>query len=356
MDTQLRRARERQRELEHLLQDPSIAHDRNRIAQLSKELADLHNALHYADELAQLTTTAAATRELAAASFDTELRSLAEKELTELDAKSNSLRAKILEIIDPPDPRDRKDIIIEIRSGAGGDEASLFAAQLFRMYVRYAERRGWSIQLVSESRTSVGGYKEVVFELRNGPAFRDLKYESGVHRVQRVPATEKSGRVHTSTVTVVVLPEADEVDVALDPKDLEITATTSRGHGGQSVNTTYSAIRVRHKPSGIIVSCQDERSQLQNREKALRILRARLLDAQEQHRQREASLTRKSLIGSGDRSEKIRTYNIPQDRITDHRMKKSFYGITNILNGNLDSIITELRSAELTERSHTKQP
>jgi peptide chain release factor 1 len=214
------------------------------------------------------------------------------------------------------------------------------------MYTRYAERQGWTVRLVNESRTPLGGYKEIIAELSGGPVFRDLKFDSGVHRVQRVPATEKAGRVHTSTATVVVLPEADEVEIELDPNELEITATTSRGHGGQSVNTTYSAIRVRHKPTGIMVNCQDERSQMQNREKALRILRARLLAHREAQRQRQASATRKSLIGSGERSEKIRTYNFPQDRLTDHRLKESFYGLARIMDGELAPIISRLRAAE----------
>ncbi len=346
MEEQVRRAKQRQSELEQLLQDPSVTADRARFARLSKEYTELQTALRLHAELEAVNQAQAETAAVIKTSQDSELRQLAVNELPKLAQRASQLSASILDILEPPDPNDRKDIVVEIRSGVGGDEASLFAAELFRMYIRLAERRRWQWQLVNESRTSLGGFKEVIFELTGGPIFRELKFESGVHRVQRVPATEKSGRVHTSTATVVVLPEADEVEVSLDPKDVEVTATTSSGHGGQSVNTTYSAIRVLHKPTGIIVSCQDERSQLQNKEKALRILRSRILAHELEQRQRAASSTRKSLIGSGDRSEKIRTYNFPQDRVTDHRIKHSFHGISRILDGELDPIIGKLQAAE----------
>lgn len=341
----------RHHELEQQLQDPKTIKDRALFSSLSKEYAELDAALSSYRERERLQAQAEDAQDMAKSTDDPELRRMAESELRTLETRIAELTASMNDVIDPPDPRDRKDIVIEIRSGAGGDEAALFAAELLRMYLKYAERRGWRSQLVHESRTTLGGFKEVIVELSGGPIFRDLKYESGVHRVQRVPETEKAGRVHTSTATVVVLPEADEKEFALDPKDLEFTATTSSGHGGQSVNTTYSAIRLLHKPTGIVVSCQDERSQTQNREKALRILRARLAAHEEEKRQREASATRKTMIGTGDRSEKIRTYNIPQDRVTDHRIKENFHGVDRILNGELGPLIERFRNADQAART-----
>lgn len=351
MDEKLRRAGARHRQLEQLLQDQTVTTDRERFVQLSREYAELDGALRQQAEL-EAVRTAQAEAAAASQSTDAELRQLAAEEQRRLGRRARQLEQAVREVINPPDPRDRKDTVLEIRAGTGGDEAALFAAELFRLYTRYAERKGWTVRLVSEARTAIGGLKEIIVELSGGPVWRDLKFESGVHRVQRVPATEKAGRVHTSTATVVVLPEADEVEVELNPNELEITATTSRGHGGQSVNTTYSAIRVLHKPTGLVVNCQDERSQMQNREKALRILRARLLAHREADRQRQASVARKSLIGSGDRSEKIRTYNFPQDRLTDHRIKENWHGLARIMDGELKPIIDRLRAAESAITQH----
>lgn len=317
---------------------------------LGKKQAALSPTAEKIQQLEELEKTIAENKKLAD-SNEHDLAELAEDELKELATKFEQLEKKIEEELLPKNPHDDKDVILEIRAGAGGDEASLFAAELFRMYMRYAESRGFRNALVSSSRNEVGGFKEVIFEVsaatstdHNGP-YAFLKFESGVHRVQRVPKTEKSGRIHTSTVTVAVLPVIPEAEFKIAPADLKIETSTSRGAGGQSVNTTYSAIKITHLPTGITASSQDERSQIQNRAKALEVLTARVFAFEEEKKQRELTTKRKSQIGSGDRSEKIRTYNFPQDRVTDHRINQSFKQIAEILDGKLDEINAALQEA-----------
>jgi peptide chain release factor 1 len=334
-------------DLEIRLSQPEVVKDRQGYAELARSHAELAEVVARLREYRGVLQEAQEARDILKEEGDPEMIQFLRDSLHEAESRVEELEGEIKLLLLP---RDKKDVIMEIRAGAGGDEASLFAGDLYRMYTRYADRRGWKMETLSSSPSDLGGFKEIIFSVRGKGAYSRLKYESGVHRVQRIPVTESGGRIHTSTATVAVLAEAEEVEITIDPADLRVDVFRSTGPGGQSVNTTDSAVRMTHIPTGVTVSCQDEKSQLQNREKALRILRARLLRTEQERQQREQAEERRSQVGTGDRSERIRTYNYPQGRISDHRIGLTVHRLEEVLDGDLEEIIEALASADRAEK------
>ena len=338
------------REIGQLITDPEVIQDMNRFVKLNKEYRDLEQIVEAGDELKRAVSSYDEAREILNTETDKELKEMAEMEIEELDAKIPELESKVKMLLVPADPEDSKNVILEIRAGTGGDEASLFAGDLFRMYTKFCESKRWKIEITNYSEGTSGGYKEIVANITGDGVYGIMKYESGVHRVQRVPATETQGRVHTSAATVAVLPEAEEVDVVLNPADIRKDTYCSSGPGGQSVNTTYSAIRLTHIPTGIVVTCQDEKSQLKNLAKAMTELRSRIYAIEHQKYMDEIATKRKTMVSTGDRSAKIRTYNYPQGRVTDHRINLTLYNLAAVMDGEIGEIIEKLQIEENTEK------
>lgn len=328
------------------LADPAVINDPHKLAVISKRHTELTTIINLINSIEESEKSINDNQELLKTETDEEMIQMAQTENEELEKKLTELNKELQEIINPADPNNKKDVIMEIRAGTGGDESALFAADLFRMYSRYAENNGWKINILDSNRIGIGGFKEIIFEVNGTNVYKHLKYEAGTHRVQRVPETEKQGRVHTSAATVAVMPQAEEVDVEITDADLRIDIYSASGPGGQSVNTSNSAVRITHLPTGAVAQCQDQKSQQQNKVKAMEVLRSRIYQKLEEEKQKKEAAQRKSQIGSGDRSEKIRTYNYPQDRITDHRIKKNWSNMNTILDGGLDDVINSLQEEE----------
>lgn len=346
----LKKIKNRYDQINEQLSDSSVVSDMEKMINLSRERSDLEPIVTTSESYEKMLNDIEGNKEIVNSNSDRELIDLAESELKDLEEKKEKLEEEIKLLLLPKDPNDNKSIIMEIRAGTGGDEAALFASDLFRMYSRYGEIKGWRIELVDFSDTGIGGIKEVVFSISGDGIYGELKFESGVHRVQRVPTTEGSGRVHTSAASVVVLPEVEDVQVDINPNDLKIDIFRSGGAGGQNVNKVETAVRITHLPTGIVVQCQDERSQLKNRQKAMKVLRARIYDMKMKEQVSEVSAQRKNMVKSGDRSDKIRTYNFPQNRVTDHRIGLTLYNLSEIINGDLADLIEQLKLADRTEK------
>jgi len=340
----------RYEELNELMARPEVSLDFERLQNLARERSTLDEVVTKYRQYKTTMKSLEETQAMLSQGLDEGIATLAKEEIENLQGKRERLLQEIKTALLPKDPADKKDVIVEIRAGAGGEEAALFASSLFRMYSRYAATKGWKIDILNSNATGIGGFKEVIFEIKGKGVYSRLKYESGVHRVQRVPVTESSGRIHTSTATVAVLPEAEDVEVAVDPSDLRIDIFRSGGAGGQNVNKVSSAVRLTHIPTGMVVVCQDERSQLQNKIKAMAVLRARLLDQERQRQFQEVTDSRRSQVGTGDRSEKIRTYNFPQGRVTDHRIGLTIHNLEGILEGDLEDIIDAVSTADQTKQ------
>ena len=352
----LEKVKERYQEVTALLSDPAVLSNQERFRELSKEHSDLTPLIRAYDKYRKMKAELAGLKEITETSSDQEMKQMAYGEMEETKAAVQSLEEELKALLIPKDPNDSKNVILEIRAGTGGDEAALFGADLFRMYSRYAEKQGWKVEVLDLNDTGIGGIKEISFALSGNDVFGSMKFESGVHRVQRVPETETQGRVHTSAATVAVLPEVEQVEVDINPADLDIDTFRSGGKGGQNVNKVETAVRITHRPSGIIVACRQERSQFQNRERAMKMLRAKLYESKIQAQVGDVAAQRKMMVKSGDRSDKIRTYNYPQNRVTDHRIGLTLHNLAEIIDGRLGELIEALKIADRAERLKTTRP